>query len=452
VPGKVLIADDSLKIQQQLTEMLKREDVEVVAVSNGEFAVRKLPEVKPGLVLADIFMPVRTGYEVCEFVKTSAEFSSVPVLLLASTIEPYDEAEAARVKSDGKIDKPITDEEGTLALIMDYLGGMASPDAAATAPLAGADEFAAAVPHAEEPAEPETIVASAPEPETIVVPPSEPEPEPQPAAKPEPIAFEESDSPMGFADLAGETPAQPEPAAAKPPSADTPFAEPGSGAAKESTPLLDLDFEIEEAIPDSAPALKEPAAPASAPPELVSATENAPADDESSAREVEAPELVAPWEMTEKPEGAPDIPEAGGWEGQDWKQPDGPILDSAEKLGPSPEEIAAPAEEAAGDTREAAAATGTGGAQQFSPDEMNAVFAETEAGAKQVMEEAAESAVGNAAADSGGGVSIDAMVEEVAKRVVEKLPPEVLKKLAETLAKEIVRPLAEKMVKDKLIE
>ena len=427
MPGKVLIADDSLKIQQQLTEMLKREDIEVVAVSNGEFAVRKLPEVKPGLVLADIFMPVRTGYEVCEFVKTSAEFASVPVLLLASTIEPYDEAEAARVKSDGKIDKPITDEEGTLALIMDYLGGKASPDAAATAPLAGADEFAAAVPHAAEPAEPETIVASAPEPETIVVPPSEPEPEPQPAAKPKPIAFEKSDSPMGFADLAGETPAQPEPAAAEPPSADGPFAAPGSGAAKES-------------------------APASTPPELVSGTEHAPVDDESSAREVEAPELAAPWEMTEKPEGAPDIPEAGGWEGQDWEKPDGPILDSAEKLGPSPEELAAPPEETAGDTGRAEAATGAGGAQQFSPDEMNAVFAESEVDAKQVVEEAAESAVGDAATNQGGGITIDAMVEELSKRVVEKLPPEVLKKLSETLAKEIVRPLAEKMVKDKLIE
>jgi CheY-like chemotaxis protein len=86
---------------------LKDAGIEVIAVGNGEAAVRKIPEVMPDLVLADIFMPVRNGYEVCEFIKHDSRYANIPVLLLAGAFDPFDEQEAQRVHADGVLKKPF---------------------------------------------------------------------------------------------------------------------------------------------------------------------------------------------------------------------------------------------------------------------------------------------------------------------------------------------------------
>jgi hypothetical protein len=64
--------------------------------------------LQPILVLADVSMPGKDGYEVCDYVKTSADFHHVPVLLVASDVEPYDERLGAQVRADGIIKKPFT--------------------------------------------------------------------------------------------------------------------------------------------------------------------------------------------------------------------------------------------------------------------------------------------------------------------------------------------------------
>jgi CheY-like chemotaxis protein len=86
---------------------LKDAGIEVIAVGNGEAAVRRMPEVLPDLVLADIFMPVRNGYEVCEFIKHDPRYANIPVLLLAGAFDPFDEQEAQRVHADGVLKKPF---------------------------------------------------------------------------------------------------------------------------------------------------------------------------------------------------------------------------------------------------------------------------------------------------------------------------------------------------------
>ncbi|MCS7079616.1 MAG: response regulator [Chloracidobacterium sp.] len=108
---KVLLADDSLSIQKMFGLYLEKCEIDVVALSNGETAVSKLPAIQPDLILADVFMPGRTGYEVCEYVKQHPDFKHIPVLLLTGKFEPYDEKEAKRVKADGHIVKPIAEQE-----------------------------------------------------------------------------------------------------------------------------------------------------------------------------------------------------------------------------------------------------------------------------------------------------------------------------------------------------
>ena len=90
---RVLIADDNSNVQKMVSLALKDAGIEVIAVGNGEAAVRKMPEVTPDLVLADVFMPVRSGYEVCEFVKHDPRYMHTPVILLVGAFDPLDERE-----------------------------------------------------------------------------------------------------------------------------------------------------------------------------------------------------------------------------------------------------------------------------------------------------------------------------------------------------------------------
>src|SRR3712207_6372085 len=104
--SKILLADDSITIQKVVNLTFDDEGIEVVAVSNGDQAERKLGEVNPDLVLADIFMPGKNGYELCEFIKQSPRFSNVPVVLLVGAFEPFDLNEARRVGADDHLTKP----------------------------------------------------------------------------------------------------------------------------------------------------------------------------------------------------------------------------------------------------------------------------------------------------------------------------------------------------------
>ena len=101
----VLVADDSPSIQNKAKGILTGEGLEVVTVSNGVAAIKKLPSIKPHLVIADVAMPGRDGYEVCEFVKNSPEFSFVPVVLVFSDQDPYDDQRGARARADATIKK-----------------------------------------------------------------------------------------------------------------------------------------------------------------------------------------------------------------------------------------------------------------------------------------------------------------------------------------------------------
>ena len=73
---RILVADDNSNIQKMVVLAFQERGIDVTSVGNGEAAVRRLPDLNPDLVLADVFMPVRNGYEVCEFVKKDAAIRS----------------------------------------------------------------------------------------------------------------------------------------------------------------------------------------------------------------------------------------------------------------------------------------------------------------------------------------------------------------------------------------
>jgi CheY-like chemotaxis protein len=108
---RLLVADDSITIQKVVTLALAGEDVLTKAVSDGNAALEALGHFRPDIVLADVFMPGRNGYEVCEHIKDAPDLVHIPVILLVGTFEPFDQGEAARVRCDGYLTKPFDTEE-----------------------------------------------------------------------------------------------------------------------------------------------------------------------------------------------------------------------------------------------------------------------------------------------------------------------------------------------------
>ena len=133
---KLLLADDSVTIQRVIELTFSGEDVQVIAVSDGEQAIARVPAERPDIVLAGIGMPKRSGYEVAAFIKGHPDFKHIPVLLLAGAFEPVDTAKAEQVGCDGVLVKPF-EPQHVISRVRELLDGVkGSPTQAATATVA----------------------------------------------------------------------------------------------------------------------------------------------------------------------------------------------------------------------------------------------------------------------------------------------------------------------------
>jgi CheY-like chemotaxis protein len=103
----ILLADDSITIQKIVNLTFSGEGIDVVTFGNGDAALKKIHEIHPDVVLADIFMPGKNGYEVCDAIKNDPELHATPVILLVGAFEPFDANEATRVKADAHLTKPF---------------------------------------------------------------------------------------------------------------------------------------------------------------------------------------------------------------------------------------------------------------------------------------------------------------------------------------------------------
>ena len=113
---KILLADDSVTAQNMGRKILADAGYEVIAVNNGSAALKKIAELKPDLVILDVYMPGYSGLEVCQRLRESQETARIPVLLSVGKLEPFKPEEAQRVRADGFIVKPFEASELLSAL------------------------------------------------------------------------------------------------------------------------------------------------------------------------------------------------------------------------------------------------------------------------------------------------------------------------------------------------
>lgn len=170
---RLLLADDSITIQKVIQITFSHDDYVMTVVDNGDAALEKARAERPSLILADVFMPGKNGYELCAAVKQDPALAGVPVLLLTGTFEPFDEGKAKAAGADKWIAKPF--ESQTLINCVEELLSKAtaapqsslsmptpSPATATPSQRSAVPVFAAPTPSAQPGTLPSSVATSAP--------------------------------------------------------------------------------------------------------------------------------------------------------------------------------------------------------------------------------------------------------------------------------------------------
>ena len=139
---KILLADDSLTIQKVVELTFSDGDYDLVCVSNGQKALERVRQDRPDLILADVVMPEKNGYEVCEAIKGDPGTARIPVVLLSGTFEPFDRERAERLGCDAIVSKPF-DSQQLISQVEALLGRIRGEAAEAEPPPSHAGSAAA---------------------------------------------------------------------------------------------------------------------------------------------------------------------------------------------------------------------------------------------------------------------------------------------------------------------
>jgi CheY-like chemotaxis protein/predicted regulator of Ras-like GTPase activity (Roadblock/LC7/MglB family) len=109
--AKVLVVDDSLSVRKVVERALLGRQMEVVCAATGSEALERIERDEPDVVVCDVLMPDKDGYEICQFVKGHPRLARTPVLLMSGIVNDEVRARAARVQSAAVLSKPFAADD-----------------------------------------------------------------------------------------------------------------------------------------------------------------------------------------------------------------------------------------------------------------------------------------------------------------------------------------------------
>ncbi len=136
----IYFIDDSVTMREVIRGAFKRENMKVVACPDADTALAKMEETKPDVVITDVIMPGKDGYEVCQFVKRHPGMNAVPVILLSGVVNRDVAQKAFSVKADDLIRKPFLPQE-----LITRVKQLIAPKSSVPAPPVSGDDPAAAL-------------------------------------------------------------------------------------------------------------------------------------------------------------------------------------------------------------------------------------------------------------------------------------------------------------------
>ena len=120
----ILIADDEPNILLSLEFLMKREGFHVLVARDGQEALNAIEQYRPALVLLDVMMPLKTGFEVCQAVRASDELAGTRLLMLTAKGREIDVAKGLALGADDYMTKPFSTRD-LVAKVRELLGASA---------------------------------------------------------------------------------------------------------------------------------------------------------------------------------------------------------------------------------------------------------------------------------------------------------------------------------------
>jgi len=126
VTKKILIVDDEPNIVAALEFLLQRSGYEVLMAQDGDEALRQVEQHLPDLVLLDVMMPVKSGYEVCQRMRERADWQHIKIIMLSAKGREAEVNKGLSLGADLYITKPFSTKE-LVAKINELLGSGSKP-------------------------------------------------------------------------------------------------------------------------------------------------------------------------------------------------------------------------------------------------------------------------------------------------------------------------------------
>jgi DNA-binding response OmpR family regulator len=108
---RILIADDEPNIVVSLEYLMKREGFEVSIVGDGEAALEAMTSLRPDLILLDIMLPKKDGFEVCQQIRANPEWRGVKVVMLTAKGRDTEVTKGLALGADAYVTKPFSTKD-----------------------------------------------------------------------------------------------------------------------------------------------------------------------------------------------------------------------------------------------------------------------------------------------------------------------------------------------------
>ena len=108
---RILIADDEPNIVVSLEFLMQQCGYDIRTATNGDDALKAIHEFRPHLVLLDVMMPMKNGYEVCQTVRASPALKEVKIVMLTAKGRELEVAKGLAIGADAYVTKPFATKE-----------------------------------------------------------------------------------------------------------------------------------------------------------------------------------------------------------------------------------------------------------------------------------------------------------------------------------------------------
>lgn len=132
--SRILLADDSPQALRLAEQILAPQGHEVVSVTDGATALRRLSDVSPDLLITDVYLPTRNAFEMTRFLRSQEQYKHLPVIFAAAPADEFDEQDATNAGADVILRKPFE-----ASALLDAVHKLLEKGAAASAHKTGAE-------------------------------------------------------------------------------------------------------------------------------------------------------------------------------------------------------------------------------------------------------------------------------------------------------------------------